>query len=171
MHSPAGLRTSSFPTEHLDAELLAAPFAARSAFDGALAVLEPDLNNAMALLWREAEKDLLFRFPGISVDELIFRRDQTWFGAPEPDSKPVPLAAVLCRSTRELLTPDAGRAHLCSHSPGTEAERRRVWRWLTFALPADLLLAAADADTERLETVSPRLRAQLADRGLAEPHL
>lgn len=170
MNPPTGLRSSTFPTEHLDAELLAAPFASDSAFAEALAALDPKLPKTMVPLWREAERDLLFRFPGLSVDELIFRRDHTWFGAPGQDG-PVPLGEVLRRATSELLTADAGQGRLRSHFPGTQAERRRVWRWLTFALPADLLLAAADAEVERLELVSPRLRTQLADRGVSEPHL
>ncbi|MGH8625492.1 MAG: hypothetical protein ACREYC_09530, partial [Gammaproteobacteria bacterium] len=58
--------------------------------------------------------------------------------------------------------------------PGSpEARARRFWRWLSFALPPDLLLAAAadsPAAPERIELLSPVLRQVLQDREFAETH-
>jgi hypothetical protein len=170
-----GIRTPPMPIEHLDAELLAAPFASDAAFAGALTALGPKLDpkrdQATVRLWRQSERDLLARFPGMSIDELVIRRDCAWFGRPGGGEGPVPLGAVLARAARELVSPAAGLARLRLTPERSEAEQRRHWRWLSFALPADLLLAGAGASCERLEFVSARLRAQLAQGGLAEPHL
>src|SRR5712692_9357265 len=75
-------RASVLPIEHLDAELLAAPFASRTSFQYALVSLDDNIAGGAAALWRETEKDLLGRFPGMSIDELIIRRNRIWFGRP-----------------------------------------------------------------------------------------
>ena len=67
------------PIEHIDAELLAAPLASCKAFSDRLVALDPRLKDATVPLWREAERDLLMRFPGMSVDDLLARRDHIWF--------------------------------------------------------------------------------------------
>jgi hypothetical protein len=169
-HSAAGLRTTLLPIEHLDAELLAAPFASDSAFAGALVALDPSLKSATDSLWRQTERDLLYRFPGMSIDELIYRRDCAWFGPPGRLA-PVPLGEMLRRSMREVIYADAGRARLIVKRDKNEAEQRHWWRWLTFSLPTDLLLAAAGAGSEQLDFVCARLRQQLELGGIAEPHL
>jgi hypothetical protein len=171
-HALAGLRSSVFPVEHLDAELLAAPFAADSAFAEALVALDPALPKAMVPLWRQTERDLLCRFPGMSIDELISRRDHAWFGQPDRlPPAPVPLSEVLGRAMREVISASAERARPRVSPNHGEAAQRQIWRWLTFSLPADLLLAAAGAGSDRLDFVSARLRQQLEIGGLAEPHL
>jgi len=175
-NASAALRTSVLPIEHLDAELLAAPFASDSAFAAALVKLDPRLDpkrpQATVPLWRQTERDLLCRFPGMSVDELVYRRDRAWFAEPSRYPRAVPLGEVLKRAAADLLDPGAGLARPRVTADRCEADHRRVWRWLTFSLPADLLLAAADKRSDRLdELVSARLRAQLALGGLAEPHL
>lgn len=167
----SGLRNSLLPIEHLDAELLAYPFASISAFSAALTTLNPSLPSGMVPLWRQTERDLLSRFPGMSIDELVIRRDQAWFGKPATNLNPISLDKVLQKTVGELINPDAGRARPRVTGERTEVEQRRWWRWLTFALPADLLLAAVDANCERLEMLAPRLRLQLAEGGLVEPHL
>ena len=169
-HSAAGLRTTILPVEHLEAELLAAPFANDRAFADALVAIDPSLSSSMVPLWRQTERDLLYRFPGMSIDELIYRRDRAWFGPPHR-LFPVPLGEMLGRAVREIISTDAGRARLLVKRDSNEAEQRHWWRWLTFSLPADLLLAAAGAGSDHLEFVCARLRQQLELGGLAEPHL
>ncbi|TAN67306.1 MAG: hypothetical protein EPN17_11385 [Methylobacter sp.] len=172
MSIKTGLRTSTLPIEHLDAELLAAPFAYNSAFAGSLIALDPKLPKSMIPLWRQTERDLLSRFPGMSVDELIIRRDQIWFEKPSATPQPAPLGKILQQAAYKLINADAGRARpLVDYLERTEADQRRYWRWLTFSLPADLLLAAAGANFECIDMVSARLRFQLAEGGLVEPHL
>jgi hypothetical protein len=49
-----------------------------------------------------------------------------------------------------------------------------MWRWLSFALPQDLLLSALGTDSEgpeRVHALSPLVEQQLKDGGFAEPHL
>ena len=51
---------------------------------------------------------------------------------------------------------------------------REAWRWLTFALPPDMLLAAlgdARGSPTRVEMLSPQLEENLHRRGFAEAHL
>lgn len=169
--SAPGIRSLPLPIEHLDAELLAAPLVNLAAFAAALTGLDPKLGDQTAVLWRQTECDLLARFPGMSVDELVIRRDRTWLSAPHLSRYPVPLTELLRRAALEVVDPSAGLARPLVTGSRCEWEQRRVWRWLTFALPADLLLAAAGANGERFDVVSARLRNRLAADGLAEPHL
>lgn len=169
--STTGVRTLPLPIEHLDAELLAAPFESTAAFAAALTALNPRLRDKTAALWRQTEGAMFSHFPGMSVDELVIRRDRIWFGHPLLPEHPVPLGDLLRRAAREIVAPDAGLARPLATPERCEWEQRRVWRWLTFSLPADLLLAAAGANWERLDAVSARLRSRLADDGFAEPHL
>lgn len=166
-----GLRTPALPIEHLDAELLAAPFASDSAFASVLTQLAPQLDGPTVPLWRETERKLLYHFPGMSIDELVIRRDHAWFGTPRPGSAPVPLDAVLRRAAEAVVDPDAGVARLRVDPEKPERVQRRRWRWLSFSLPPDLLLAAAGAHAEHVEQVSAKLQAQLREDGVAESHL
>lgn len=53
-------------------------------------------------------------------------------------------------------------------------QRRRSWRWLSFALPPDLLLAALTTSTSAptaVDLLSPNMATLLADGGFAEIHL
>ena len=178
----AGLRAPPLPVEHLQAELLAAPFVLEAAFESALVYLDPTLGSKPAFgsgalpgtvrLWRETERNILSRFPGMSIDELVLRRDRLWFDSPSIGRMPkVPLNEVLERAAGRLVSVGSGVAHPMVEPHRREAQQRRTWRWLTFSLPADLLLAAAGARCDHLDQVSPLLAARLADDGLAEPHL
>lgn len=59
--------------------------------------------------------------------------------------------------------------------PGSlQARARRFWRWLSFALPPDLLLAALPASNgaaEAIDLVAPVLKQNLQDQGYAETHM
>lgn len=55
-----------------------------------------------------------------------------------------------------------------------EVRARRFWRWVSFALPPDLLMAAhpgASAAATEVDLVSTRLSRMLADLGYVEPHM
>ena len=164
-----GMREAKLPIEHLEAELLAAPFAYESAFSEALFALDPSLPKKMHPLWRQTELRLLHRFPGMSIDELIYRRDRAWFGESGDQSNPVRLGDMLRGALHDVIAADALRIKI--PSDGNEAGQRHYWRWLTFSLPADLLLAAVGSVSEKIDIVSARLRNQLAFHGFSEPHL
>lgn len=167
--SVGGQRGTSLPYEHLDAELLAAPFALPSARASALVTLDPALREAgTRALWREVERDLLGRFPGVSIDELLLRRDAIWFGDP---ARAVPLQVTLRRAASRYLETSAERARPRVDADGGEAGARWSWRWLAFALPTDLLIASDGADAEEPALVSPTLQRHLDDHGFAEVHL
>ena len=138
-----GVRASLLPIEHLDAELLAWPFASRTAFQKSLVGLESNMGAGTGGPWREAEKELLGRFPGISVDELVLRRDRIWFGRANQPS----------RALMELLR-DAGKLVLAPVRQGSGIEsgprdRRRERRWIAFALPPDLLFSPPSSTRSR----------------------
>jgi hypothetical protein len=164
-------RTVGVPIEHIDAELLAAPLASREAFNGTLIALDPRVTAATVPLWRETERDLLQRFPGMSVDELVARRDHTWFGQASSTHAPVGLAQMLCAAALQVLAADAGIARPVRTRERGEVDQRRCWRWLTFSLPPDLLLASVGASCERIGFLSHALQSQLERDGLAETHL
>jgi hypothetical protein len=164
-------RVVGVPIEHIDAELLAAPFASRNAFAKSLVSLDPRLKGATVPLWREAERDLLVRFPGMSVDDLLARRDHIWFDQPQRLPTPVSLDEVVRNAALLVVTADAGVVCLVRRHERGEIEQRRMWRWISFSLPPDLLLASIGAPSERLTHLSHSLRNRLAGDGLAETHL
>ena len=189
-------RHAAIPIDHAIAEMAAFPIASETALRLAIAelVAYPSLDRNTAKLWREAESQALGGFPAFSVDEVVTLRDETWFEGEPDDALPtrVPLHRYVRRLARCYLEirgthavptlpgERAGHAstealHLSGPAlPGSpEARARRFWRWLSFALPPDLLLAAAvdwPAALERVELVSPVLRQDLQDRGYAETH-
>jgi len=167
----AATRQLVLPVEHLEAELSAAPFASIAAFESCLVALDPCLRGHTATLWREQEPEILQRFPGISIDELIIRRDRTWFqDATLPPDRARPLLDVLRAATIGM-----SRAFSISTASAgldrSDVEERRRWRWTTFALPVDLLLASVHHPDEAAEVTTHSLRTMLADRGVAESHL
>ena len=163
----SGVRRSILPIEHLEAELLAAPLASRAAFARSLVQLDYGMAPEMAALWREQEHELLSRFPGMSVDELIIRRDRIWFGRPGlPEGQPRSLLGFLRHAARELLDGAAGASPVRS-----ELERRRSWRWVKFALPTDLLCVAIGRQPDRATFTTTPLELALRDGGFVEPHL
>jgi hypothetical protein len=164
-------RLVGVPIEHIDAELLAAPLASRPAFSAALVTLSPRMLDGTAALWRDTERDLLGRFPGMSIDELNARRDHQWFGVRPALLPAVPLAEMLSNAARRVVNAESGSARPMRCAERSEAEQRRLWRWITFSLPADLLLAGVGAPSDALDTVSQALKMRLASEGLAETHL
>lgn len=80
MKSVSNVRTTCVPMDHLTAELIASPFSSSSGFQGAVTSLDSSLKSRdTKSLWRETERILLQRFPNISIDELVARRDRAWF--------------------------------------------------------------------------------------------
>lgn len=155
-------RTLTLPLDHLDAELLAAPFGAAAAFGPPAVALDPRLRaDSTRQLWRNTERRLAGVFPGLSLDALVARRDRVWFPAPQRRD-PTPLADIL-RGTFDHIARDG----IDGTAP---AVQRRRMRWLTFALPADLLDVFADAGAPPTPPVAPLISRLLA-QGVVEPHL
>jgi hypothetical protein len=199
-----GLRSTDIPVDHLVAEIAAIPFASPISLRLALHdVPEPEhgpaahrgsrpRSEAARRLWRETEAQLVGSFPGISLDELANWRDRLWY---DPNAAPgrtpgtgMPLHRLLrqvAHNHLEARGPIARPfiARPDEHWPESnwqsldlpqDLRGRQRWRWLSFALPADLLLAALDGGRNaptRVETVSPPIANLLQNTGFAETHV
>lgn len=194
------LRRASTPVDHLIAEMAAMPLASEASLELAITRLEPWLpdrmsevrhggqvvspaaarrRHATAELWRRAERDLLQAFPAVSLDELVAVRDMLWFPdgaetAPTIGAYLRELASMFLESRGASLSPTLPRGHL-GHvdMTTTSAASRRTLRWLTLAIPPDLLCAAAARGDDALELAltNPTLDRMLREGKFAEPHL
>lgn len=154
------LHEAALPLDHIEAELLAAPFHDEAGLRAGLVALDPTLRQpGTAGLWRAVEQRVARSWPGVSLDEIITRRDRLWFGA--PGSGATPLADILRRVGAHLARP--------RHEDGqaTDVAIRRRLRWLTFALPSDLPAAAGYCGSPVVSPIVERLLAE----GVVEPHL
>jgi hypothetical protein len=170
-----GLRSANLPIDHLIAEIAAYPLASESAFRLAPIALDPRLSDTTRALWRAAERDLLGHFPAFSVDEGLAFRDALWFGDATVGLSS--LARWLPRLAQCFLRPLGSDviAHLPWPTQGGDSalfdiSARRCWRWLSFALPPDLLVAALGVGDD-VCTLSPVVEGMLAESGFAETHL
>ncbi len=172
------------PVEHLTAEMAAVPLASPAALGLSVVALDAHLGQATGRLWREAEAELVRAFPSFSIDELVSLRDWLWFHD-SPKERPVQLAEYLRRVAlatlefggnvfRPRLPPWATEKSASGTGSSEDAHARRFWRWVSFSLPPDLLMAAhptPNAVTARIELVSPLLTRILQDKGFTEPHM
>lgn len=192
----SGTRGVEVPLEHVMAELAAFPLTSEAASRHALIQFERTLRKggeatSTGRLWREAEAAMVNSFPSFGIDELAILRDWLWFrrtpGAtldPGHEEKPVSLVEYL-RSVAHATLRFSGNVFRPKMPPWTQertsaeggsadARARHFWRWVSFALPADLLMAAYGDDggqAAEVEVVSPILARILADRGYVEPHM
>ncbi|MEV0614082.1 hypothetical protein AB0I81_12230 [Nonomuraea sp. NPDC050404] len=171
-------RTASLPFDHLLAELTAFPIVSEAALTNPITHLDPNMDPATAGLWRAAEAELLSAAPAMSLDELVAMRDGAWFGG--FNNGPRSLQKHL-RCVTELYVEERGgvvvpRLPYPSSGPMAatpmHAHARRSWMWLTFALPADLLLAtkAVRGWIPEPDLFTPAVR-DLLTQGFAETHL
>lgn len=175
-------RQAWLPINHLSAEIAAYPIASVAALKEVTLLLDPQLRGATGTLWRCAEHSLVAAFPSFSLDELVMIRDRVWF--PANTGTRVTLADYLRGLARSHLNLTCGVPGLNTSTmplPNVaedgETERQRArsrveWRWLTFALPPDILLAALDQEVSdsRVPAISPSV-AKLLSKGFAETHL
>jgi hypothetical protein len=180
----SGLRQFVVPLEHVRAELLAFPLASEASFRAALTHLDPaPASHPTKLLWQAFEREVFHTLPSVSVDEIACLRDQVWHGVSSSGNLDAYLrhhAGGLLRRAGDVAEPrpadDGAAAEVyCPADCDDEAmvAARRRWRWVSFALPPDLLLAALPCEhpPARVEPLSPLLRNRLADGGYAEAHV
>lgn len=172
-------RTALIPWYHIIAELAACPLSSETALRAALTHLDPKVSGSTGNLWRAAERDLLHACPSLSLDELLNLRDRLWFEDVSHGARS--LYDYLQRIARCFLRHD-GTAAVPSFD-GDDFERafdtrdaraRSAWRWLSLALPPDLLFAALGDGTDcpiDVDCLSPALARRLEDDGFAEVHL
>jgi hypothetical protein len=191
-------RTVTLPVPHLPAEIAAWPIVSEEAFRTSLLDLSPVLAPPTSRLWRDAEKEILLHAPGISIDQILAMRDELWFISPShassglcPVSAPfktpqgapnIPLGMYLSRLAKRSLSPAGMYAEprcffFDRHGSSKESALSSAvwqWRWISFALPPDLLLAAlgpVHTLPGRVFTLTPQFRRKLKDHGFAEVHL
>lgn len=170
-------RIALIPIAHVAAEVVAYPLASEAGLALGLTSLSPLLGGKTTELWRRAEQDLLPRHPAIALDELVAIRDDLWFNSGEGTS----LGSYLRGVAGRFLESRGARAFPrldfeTTGPPGLHGDgtARTFWRWMSFALPRDLLLAALHADPSgpwEVDAVSPLLDRRLRDKGFAEPHV
>ena len=174
----ASERISVVPLHHLDIEAAAFPLWSEAAFSINPQILCPSLSDPLTrVLWQRAEAYFIKRTPALSLDELQNIRDFWWFDG--SSAAPVSMVDYLYRLANTLLRRQGSgavpRLYCKNDNTCLDAEARWVWRWVCFALPPDLLLAALGTDGEsmpsRVEACSETLGRELLDNGFAEPHL
>ncbi len=173
------IRLTGVPLDHVVAELVAYPLASEAAFELGVRGMDPDLGGDTGKLWSRFEREELPRLRGFSLDESFAVRDRTWFvgvdGAEDLHAYLRRQAAVFLRPAGSVAVPRPYGSNSPEEPPGEQdgmVEARRRWRWLTFALPPDLMLAAlGENGPTAVSTLSPKLAAWLRDEGYAETHL
>lgn len=168
-------RTIFLALDHLVAEMTVFPFASEAALRTPVEELRADLEGTTANLWRCAECDLISRFPGMGIDELISVRNRTWF-LPEDDVAPLHqyLKDIAKENLRRIGSEAEPFLSAADQAEKCKAVARRAWRWLTFAVPPDLLLAGLAEGRHgphHCNVVSPFVRRMLLEKGYAETHL
>jgi hypothetical protein len=178
----ANARTAQIPMDHMTAEVAAFPLASEAALRLAVTDLDEELDPPTGPLWREAERQIFGGFPAVSVEEAVGIRDKIWF-AGRGTRRRIAMGEYLGAVSRMFLKarddaavptlPDAPGEGEASGSGPRAARARRAWRWVSFALPPDLLIAALDADLGPYDVrlVSPAVEQLLRDRRFAETHL
>ena len=170
------IRDTPTSLDHLTAEVAVYPFASEGSLATAITQLDPNLGNTTWPFWQHAERELLLRFPGVTIDEMRLYRDAEWFANPNAIS----CADLLVSTAKKYLEPRGLIA-----VPSRREERtggniidsfsaRTRWRWISRSMPSDLLMTALwDAQNEPrvVALAQPQLAQRLADEGFAELHL
>jgi hypothetical protein len=177
-------RSAGIPIDHILAEIAAFPVASEASLRLRPTFLDPRFESASksSQLWRQAENMVLNSFPAFSVDEVLSARDRIWFGL-APSDQPAALDQYLRGIADSYLIANGPVAlpHLKDDSriegareTSSAAYARRALRWLTFALPPDLLLASIgnrNGGPERIEMLAPGIHRLLSESGFVETHL
>lgn len=160
------------PEGYLRAEIASFPLTSEFAFRRSMTVLDPRMRDDGRTrgLWCECE-ELLAPHTGSTLERLVNARDQAWFGDPRQD-QPYFMHEYLARLARSRLMARDGVTHVEQSTDVTGLDAATDYRWLTFALPEDLLLSGLDVDTppQRVDCEPPLLIRRLLDDGVAEIH-
>lgn len=170
------------PEPYVRAEVAAFPLTSLEAFRQSIVVLDPTLEEPRTRrLWRACESEFTQHAAGLSLDRMVTVRDNTWFKPPagQPRVRKIRMHEYLRQLADAHLEPQYGVAELRRESE-TRAARGGAepidavlhYRWLTFALPEDLLLSALriEPPPERVNRLHPLLNRRWLDVGFAEIH-
>jgi hypothetical protein len=183
-----GLIPRRVPDAYIRAEVAAFPLTSEMAFGNAMTELAPSLDESLGdgadaptrCLWRDCEKALSEHASGWSLDRLIALRDFFWFSWPSAAGEarqsrrpqPVPMHRYLQHLTEVHLDAHPGATEVVESMESTALDAVTHYRWLTFALPEDVLLAATGAEfpPTRVVMEPPLLVRRLLDQGVTEIH-
>ena len=176
------VRAVSIPIDHLIAEVAAFPLVSEASFELGLHALDPRMRDPKTQrLWRAAEGLLLAAFPAFSVEEVVAVRDRSWFSLGSDSTLPLDrylreLAGMFLVARGGVLRPTLSGEHVvgADRALATDIRARQAWRWLTFAMPSDLLAAASNLDQTapwRVDMIPAVLARCLEMHGYAESHL
>lgn len=168
------------PPQYLEAEILAFPFSSVDAFQSPIFSLTSTdhltLDTPTSSLAQRLEQHLRLRAAGLSLDSIRTLRDSIWF---EQRPQSVSLAQLLVRTANHTLEPQGARVSL--HYTGAcstpSIDRVSHFRWLSLAIPDDLLIAAryaplsCDPPADLVDASSPLLHQLLNEAPLANLHL
>ncbi|MCA9004264.1 MAG: hypothetical protein KDA70_03245, partial [Planctomycetaceae bacterium] len=170
-------RTVEISIDHILSELAAFPLCSSAALNRPLIGIDFELKGASQHLWRQTEIHFSGRFPHLGLDELISMRNSVWFGNSASGSRSLvdylkwlsSLWLVSKGANAEPKSPNRTQKH-----EAYDPIARRAWRWMTFSLPGDLLLAGLSRDGRgpvRVNMLAPSVEALLRNGGYAETHL
>ncbi len=187
-----GLVPRLVPDAYVRAEVAAFPLTSEVAFRNSLTELAPMLGDGAAsggqrrrddptrALWRECERTLSEHASGFSLDRLIALRDFFWFSWPRGRSEPrrtrrpaaVPMHRYLQHLAQVHLEARPGATEVVQSLEAATLDAVTHYRWLTFALPEDLLLAGTGVEPRpsSVNIEPPLLVRRLLDRGVTEIH-
>lgn len=174
LKSLGGLTPRLVPEAYVRAEIASFPLVGLSAFEQAITELAPAVDDERTQrLWSACERKLSEH--GWSLDRLIAIRDFFWFRdwrSRGPAMGPLPLHQYLRNLANAHLKREYGVTEI-EHRDDTPAfDAITHYRWLSFALPDDLLLTATGVDPppSRVDIEPPLVVRRLLDRGVAEIH-
>ncbi len=162
------------PEPYLRAEISAFPVASEEAFRLSVLELDPRLpegkKNRSRELWRACE-NLYAPHTGWSLDRLVAARDLGWFGQNFLHT-PVPMHIYIHKLAHSHLMARAGVTEIKQDSDISSLDAHDHYRWLTFTLPEDMLLAALGVEPvpRRIDSDTPLLIRRLLDLGVADIH-
>lgn len=153
------------PEAYLRAEIASFPLTSEASFHTPLLKLDPMLaeDGRTRRLWRACE-DMLAQHTGWSLDRLVAARDRGWFGRKDIRHD-VPMRDYLRALARSHLIPRAGVTQIEAGANHATLDAANQYRWLTFTMPEDLLLAALDKEPAptRVDIDPPLLIRRLID--------
>ncbi|RKH14575.1 hypothetical protein D7V97_02810 [Corallococcus sp. CA053C] len=170
------------PEAYVRAEVASFPLTSLRAFQESLTELVPSLEGPAAgatrALWRDCEKTLSEHASGWSLDRLIAVRDVFWFdsrrhirGQRDPPRR-VSMAGYLLHLADTHLERRPGVTVVAQDTEAGSVDALTHYRWLTFAMPEDLLMSAVPVEPPptRVDIEPPLLMRHLLDRGVTEVH-
>lgn len=167
------------PDAYPHAEVAAFPLSSEVAFRHHMVRLNPALDEHSGshtrALWRACEATIAEQI-NWSLDRLVALRDRTWFGTSAARrgerAEPVTITRYLESLALMHLAPTPGITYAVGPDGEVSAASDDRQRWLSFALPEDLLLGALGVEPapERIAADAPLLLHHLLDLGVAEIH-